>query len=813
MNYKRFNFGDSILLYLNATIPTPRMGAFSYFDPILQELTVFGGYGYGVGNSTSYSDLWTWTKVGGWVYKTGSLTPNESTIFEGPSATPGGRAYGALWKDASGIWLFGGEGTHNLFEVEIYGDLWLYNGGWVHINQTVSPSPRSRFAYTTDSLGNVWIVGGNTTDIILSDIWNFNGFWSETYSGASVSTQATYGPKYEESFGSYPGSTYASSVIFGANELWIYGGSTINGEYSHNLWRFSLSSFAFAWMGDDEFLQTNYSAIGVASSTNYPGTRVGYSWASPDGTMWLLSGSFDKGYNELWAFDGALWTFVSSGELNGTRIAPEGVFSAQNYPPMIAFGMITSSNNLTFIYGANFFNLALYELWTFNSVTKQWAWYEQQFPEISSGGLFVDANYHLYVYGGYSFGYNSNITGEFNDMWEWNGNSWSRIHGNGSINNPVYSAGVGVADELNNPGSRTFFSYWTDNCASFWLYGGWVLGELVDDIWRYAGGVWTQMAKGSNQGVYSSGSDAYPALRTSPLVSFNPSTNRATLFGGSHFNGGSLSDMWEWDGSKWLLVYGDDTLNKNASYDAVNTIGGTSNGVIWISNNKGYVYGGTGFARSRLVYGSLSDLWTFDLSSTPTTTICTLPGTTGTPTITQSTTSTISTPSSATTAFSFSPSTTDSGSATTTSVSSLSTTASVTSSSATSESSLSAPTSPGSPATTSPGSSLSATTAFVTSSSATTSPGTQTPDISVSIQAVSNPVNPRFVVIFGLIHSKRIVLKAISTASLFTWSVVEGEDILLGSNLEAGPTGSLLIIKKDVLHPRQRVVLKVTATK
>lgn len=63
--------------------------------------------------------------------------------------------------------------------------------------------------------------------------------------------------------------------------------------------------------------------------------------------------------------------------------------------------------------------------------------------------------------------------------------------------------------------------------------------------------------------------------------------------------------------------------------------------------------------------------------------------------------------------------------------------------------------------------------------------------------------------------SKRIVLRAFPSnpTSLVTWSVTDGENILVANNLEVGPTGPLLIIKKNVLVPGQEVTLEATATR
>lgn len=87
--------------------PRPRQGMLYFYNETANELTLYGGT-----NNDYFSDLWKWQESEGWTLIKGTLSLNEWPYFDQftPSDnTPGGRAYGALWKVSGGtIWLFGG---------------------------------------------------------------------------------------------------------------------------------------------------------------------------------------------------------------------------------------------------------------------------------------------------------------------------------------------------------------------------------------------------------------------------------------------------------------------------------------------------------------------------------------------------------------------------------------------------------------------------------------------------------------------------------------------------------------------------------
>lgn len=135
--------------------------------------------------------LWTWTS--------GPNTPNDVGDYgaigvAAASNNPPSRAFSAFWADRDSnevsVWLFGGQ--KDSAPSQFYNDLWRYRLNdstwtWMGGNNTYN-APGSvgelRQASTTniprasahlqdwsDSLGNVWIYGGNANGSTLNSFW------------------------------------------------------------------------------------------------------------------------------------------------------------------------------------------------------------------------------------------------------------------------------------------------------------------------------------------------------------------------------------------------------------------------------------------------------------------------------------------------------------------------------------------------------------------------------------------------------------------------------------------------------------------
>lgn len=608
------------------------------------------------------------------------------------------------------------------------------------------PGPRAAFASVVIQ-GTLWTIGGrnyyklgeySNEERRYGDVWkNSGGQWGWMAGDTTPAQQPIYGTKYTPSPNNNIGNKAFISVWYLDNKIWLYGGEDWIQKRYAALWTYDLNTNEFTWMGGHEYLSPVYTAVGTASPVNYPGSRAfGASWVSSDGTMWLFGGGLStwNSNNELWKFDGNLWTLVKEGTSTSIRGA-EGEYGASFTPsPRIEF-VYTNKGDKLYLIGEDFINDTMYYCtWIFDSTSQMWSWIDQSAPPRQYGGVFVDSDDNIFYFGGYS---TEGIIGNTNDFWKWNKTHWILLQGNGSDSNDL-------------PSARNQFTFWTDNFGVFWIFGGLSSAGFINDIWKYEGGMWTRMGHGNeeSQGVYSLDSYAYPSGRIPPLTLFNPATNRMTLVGGyglglvydfgfSFSSTGVLADIWEWNGTMWTWLYGDQTLQMKSNYNTsfeVMTIGGHSNGFGWVVNGTGYIYGGVGYGSSNFSVDVLSDLWKTDLESFPrlltpvgdSTTSQTTPLelTTG---ITSGSLTTSPVTSSTITTSLF---TTDANSVT----SSLVTTSPIT----TSVDSISGSTTALNPVVTT------ALTPVVTTSAAPLTTGST--DLSINVVQVTNPVNPRFAV-------------------------------------------------------------------
>jgi N-acetylneuraminic acid mutarotase len=218
---------------------------------------LFGGEGYAAnGARGALNDLWEFHN-GQWVWIAGSNLVNQSSTWAAPGVSapanaPGGRSNMLSWTDVSGnFWLYGGVGWGAPGVNAFFNDLWEFSSGqWALVSgselasqiptaygvkgvasATNSPGWRQSSAAWTDSAGNLWLFGGNATDVtgqagLLSDLWKYsNGQWT-WMAGPNISAQnSVYGTQSVPMPGNIPGGRMDSSVwVDGNGNFWLLGG-------------------------------------------------------------------------------------------------------------------------------------------------------------------------------------------------------------------------------------------------------------------------------------------------------------------------------------------------------------------------------------------------------------------------------------------------------------------------------------------------------------------------------------------------------------------------------------------------------------
>jgi len=217
---------------------------------------LFGGEGYdGVGGRGELNDLWEYSN-GQWTWISGSNVVNQSAVYgvqgtPSPANVPGGRSNMLSWTDASGnFYIYGGAGYGAAGLNAIFGDFWKFsNGQWTWIGglqiaqpitvygtrgvaaATNYPGWRQDSATWADASGNLWLFGGNASDMTgaageLSDLWEYsNGEWTWMAGLNQGSKFGVYGTQGEPMPSNVPGGRSNPSTWVDSNgNLWMLGG-------------------------------------------------------------------------------------------------------------------------------------------------------------------------------------------------------------------------------------------------------------------------------------------------------------------------------------------------------------------------------------------------------------------------------------------------------------------------------------------------------------------------------------------------------------------------------------------------------------
>jgi N-acetylneuraminic acid mutarotase len=348
-------------------------------------LWVWGGYGSDSQFSQiNLNDLWEYSPATAeWVWVNGSNIGGEAGVYGtlGTAAAtnvPGAREGAMSFTDKSGnFWLFGGDQNISSTGDPDFNDLWKYDvttGEWTWMSgsnklggagdygtQGVAaasnvPPARDSAVTWTDSSGNFWLFGGNSSNGPLNDLWEYSpstGLWTWVGgSNGSGSLAGVYGTLGTASPSNAPGARYwATSWADSKGNLWLFGGvgrasGTGNGHLN-DLWRFNISSGEWTWMAGSDTAEAAgvYGTMGTAAPTNTPGARYWTAnWADSSDSLWFFGGSCGLNcpngtggyFSDLWKYSTASgqWTWVSGPQtLNAfASYGTKGVAAATNIP-------------------------------------------------------------------------------------------------------------------------------------------------------------------------------------------------------------------------------------------------------------------------------------------------------------------------------------------------------------------------------------------------------------------------------------------------------------------------------------------------
>ena len=298
------------------------------------------GVGQDMNNLWRYSnDEWTW--MGGpQNVLSGAPGVYGTKGVADPGNLPGPRSYAMSWTDKAGnFWLFGGLGDDSVGNWGDLNDLWKYSNGqwtWVSgsnlVNQsavygnmgipdpTNTPGGRINSSAWIDSNGDLWLFGGEirlqvangVTGGMLNDLWKFsNGQWTWMGGSNQPDQPGVYGTKGVASSANMPGGrSGAATWIDASGNVWLFSGCC--SPWASDLWKYSNGQWT--WIGGTQTTSGGtYGTLGIASSSNIPGSRVfAAAWTDNEGHLWLFGGSGNDstgtsasslGYlNDLWEY-------------------------------------------------------------------------------------------------------------------------------------------------------------------------------------------------------------------------------------------------------------------------------------------------------------------------------------------------------------------------------------------------------------------------------------------------------------------------------------------------------------------------------
>jgi N-acetylneuraminic acid mutarotase len=400
-------------------------------------------------------------------------------------------------------WL---SGSSTMYQKGVYGNQGIYASANI-------PGARYGSVSFMDSHNDLWLFGGYGYDSAgtlgyLNDLWQYDGRNWTWVSGMSIINQSgNYGTQGVSASTNIPGARYgAVSFTDSHDNLWLFGGWGVDG-YQNDLWKYDATIGQWTWIsGSSKMNQTGiYGTQGVTVSTNIPGARYGaVSFTDSHDNLWLFGGyGYDSagtvGYlNDLWKYDGRNWTWES-----GSNIAGQiGLYGTQgiaglNMPPGSRYGSVSfvdSYDNL-WLFGGYGLDSAyhlgyLNDLWKYDGTN--WTWVSganvvNQTGNYATLGIpgarcrsisWIDSHNNLWIFGG--DGYDSvGNQGFLNDLWKYDGMSWTWVSGGNVINQAGNYSTRGI------PGARCGAISCIDFQGNFCLFGGSSPDGLLNDLWMY----------------------------------------------------------------------------------------------------------------------------------------------------------------------------------------------------------------------------------------------------------------------------------------------------------------------------------------
>ncbi len=386
---------------------------------------------------------------------------------------------------------------------------------------TPTPGSRSGSASWTDSLGNLWLFGGQGTDGsgvtgLLNDLWEYvPALKSWVWVGGSnaAGTGGVYGGQGVASLTAAPGARIGATTWTDTQgHLWLFGGQGIDSTGAMgdlgDLWQYAPETHAWTWVGGSTRANPagSYGTPGIASTGNMPGGRSGaISLLVPPGDIVLFGGQgYDSAGNTGYLND--IWVYVQSANawewIGGSKLAnASGTYgalgaSSTSYAPggRVGAAAWTDSSGDIWFFGGQGIGAAgasgyLADLWEVNPTNGKWTWVAgpntpqsgasaSNAPGARAGAVsWTDAAGNLWLFGGQGYGPTGTL-GYLNDLWQFN---------------PASLTWTLASPQTPMPSARLAAGSWLDTVGNVWVFGGAGVDStgaqgLLNDLWQLAPG-------------------------------------------------------------------------------------------------------------------------------------------------------------------------------------------------------------------------------------------------------------------------------------------------------------------------------------
>jgi N-acetylneuraminic acid mutarotase len=311
--------------------PAARYGAKMVYDPVGEQIILFGGRADGLFGMKYFNDLW----------KFDSATQIWSSIRA--TNPPPGRISPGMAYDAANqqIILFGGDSPRDRLS-----DTWIYNlaeNRWQDVTPQVSPPPRSDMGFVYDETNRIVILFGGycseTVHDLCDDTWVFDPqtrIWTEM--NPTNSPPVMYGQAMLYDW------TSQKILLWGGHELHYRNGEMTSHNYGNSFWNYD--SAENTWK--------------QAANSKSPPARYWHQLVldSSDGKLLLFGGNGNQGFlSDTWTYNLTknIWQQEDLAVHPSARVNPAMSYDPVNRNYVLFGGMAEDSTALgdTWIYQMN----------------------------------------------------------------------------------------------------------------------------------------------------------------------------------------------------------------------------------------------------------------------------------------------------------------------------------------------------------------------------------------------------------------------------------------------------------------------------